>query len=47
MYLVDLYFRFMHDSPHSLFHEPTFKARVVEGTVSQPVLLAMMGLSAR
>ncbi|KAF5590554.1 uncharacterized protein FSUBG_10770 [Fusarium subglutinans] len=47
MYLVDLYFRFIHDSPHSLFHEPTFKASVAEGTVSQPVLLAMMGLSAR
>ncbi|KAF5680755.1 hypothetical protein FDENT_8316 [Fusarium denticulatum] len=47
MYLVDLYFRFIHDSPHSLFHEPTFKASVAEGIVSQPVLLAMLGLSAR
>lgn len=47
MYLVDLYFRFIHDSPHSLFHEPTFKASVAEGTVSKPVLLAMLGLSAR
>ncbi|KAF5702664.1 hypothetical protein FGLOB1_9478 [Fusarium globosum] len=46
MYLVDLYFRFIHDSPHSLFHEPTFKASVAEGTVSKPVLLAMLGLSA-
>src|SRR6478609_7707847 len=47
MYLVDLYFRFIHDSPHSLFHEPTFKASAAEGTVSKPVLLAMLGLSAR
>jgi hypothetical protein len=47
VYLVDLYFRFIHDSPHSLFHEPTFKASVAEGTVSKPVLLAMLGLSAR
>lgn len=47
LYLVDLYFRFIHDSPHSLFHEPTFKVSVVEGHVSQPVLLAMLGLSAR
>ncbi|CVL11123.1 uncharacterized protein FPRN_10941 [Fusarium proliferatum] len=47
MYLVDLYFRFIHDSPHSLFHEPTFKASVAESTVSKPVLLAMLGLSAR
>ncbi|KAF4448405.1 hypothetical protein F53441_8213 [Fusarium austroafricanum] len=47
MYLVNLYFRYIHDSPHSLFHEPTFKASVADGTVSKPVLLAMMGLSAR
>jgi hypothetical protein len=46
-HLVDLYFRFIHNSPHSLFHEPTFKASVAEGTVSKPVLLAMMGMSAR
>lgn len=47
LYLVHLYFRFIHDSPRSLFHEPTFKVSVVEGNVSQPVLLAMLGLSAR
>lgn len=47
MHLVDLYFRFIHDQPHSLFHEPSFKASVVAGTVSQHVLLGMMGLSAR
>ncbi|KAF7546536.1 hypothetical protein G7Z17_g8373 [Cylindrodendrum hubeiense] len=47
IYLVDLYFKFIHDQPHSLFHEPTFKASVVAGTVSQPVLLSMMGMSAR
>jgi hypothetical protein len=46
-YLVDLYFRYYNDKPHSLFHEHTFKASVAAGTVSQPVLLAMMGLSAR
>ncbi|CEI41727.1 unnamed protein product [Fusarium venenatum] len=47
IHLVDLYFRFIHNSPHSLFHEPTFKDTVVQGTVSKPVLLAMMGMSAR
>ncbi|KAM5362145.1 hypothetical protein ACJA88_014163 [Fusarium oxysporum] len=31
----------------NLFHEPTFKASAAEGTVSKPVLLAMLGLSAR
>lgn len=45
--LVDLYFQFIHNQPHSLFHEATFKRNVVEGTVSKPVLLAMIGMSAR
>lgn len=45
--LVDLYFEFIHDLPHSLFHEDTFKRSVLEGTASKPVLLAMMGMSAR
>lgn len=47
LHLVDLYFQFMNDQPHSIFHEPTFKLSVVAGTVSQPVLFGMMGLSAR
>ncbi|KAM0324868.1 hypothetical protein ACHAQA_007834 [Verticillium albo-atrum] len=45
--LVDLYFQFINDQPHSLFHEATFKQSVLEGTVAKPVLLAMMGMSAR
>lgn len=45
--LVDLYFKFMHDKPHTLFHEPSFKSSVVSGTASRLVLLSMMGLSAR
>jgi Zn(2)-Cys(6) binuclear cluster domain-containing protein len=47
IHLVDLYFRFIHDQPHSLFHEPSFKASVMAGTASQPVLLSMIGMSAR
>ena len=47
LHLVDLYFLYIHDQPHSLFHEPSFKASVASGTVSRIVLLAMMGLSAR
>lgn len=47
IHLVDLYFRFIHNQPHSLFHMSTFKASVVAGTVSQPVLLSMIGMSAR
>jgi hypothetical protein len=45
--LVALYFKFMHDKPHALFHEPSFRSSVIDGTVSRPVLLSMMGLSAR
>ncbi|KAF5003572.1 hypothetical protein FDECE_9886 [Fusarium decemcellulare] len=47
IHLVDLYFQFIHNQPHSLFHEATFKQSVISGTVSQPVLLGMMGMSAR
>lgn len=45
--LVELYFKFMHDKPHTLFHEPTFRSSVANGTASRQVLLSMMGLSAR
>jgi hypothetical protein len=45
--LVDLYFTFMHDKPHTLFHEPSFRSSISDGTVSRQVLLSMMGLSAR
>lgn len=47
IYLVDLYFEYIHDKPHSLFHEPSLKGSVVDGTVSRAVLLSMVGLSAR
>lgn len=46
-HLVDLYFRFIHDQPHSLFHAPSFKESVMAGTASQAVLLSMIGMSAR
>jgi hypothetical protein len=46
-HLVELYFTFMNDKPHSLFHEPSFKVSVLEGSASRTVLLSMMGLSAR
>jgi hypothetical protein len=46
-HLVDLYFRYMHDKPHTLFHEPSTKASVANKTISRTVLMSMMGLSAR
>jgi hypothetical protein len=45
--IVDLYFTFMHEKPHSLFHEATFKAKVRDGTVARAVLLGMLAVSAR
>lgn len=47
LHLVDLYFRYYNDRPHSIFHEHTFRTSLVAGTISQTILLAMMGLSAR
>lgn len=45
--LVELYLRYMHDKPHALFHEPSLKESVASGSVSQVVLLSILGLAAR
>jgi len=45
--LVDLYIRYMHDKPHALFHEPTLRESAVNGSISQVVLLSILGLAAR
>ncbi|CAK7234900.1 hypothetical protein SBRCBS47491_009105 [Sporothrix bragantina] len=45
--LVDYYFRFINDKPHSLFHEPSFRASIAAGTASQTVLRCMMAMCAR
>jgi hypothetical protein len=45
--VVDLYFRFIHDTFHSLFHRPTMMQDVSQGTVSPVILYAMISLSAR
>jgi hypothetical protein len=45
--LVELYFRFMHDGPHTLFHEPTFLSRLAQNMVPSFLLLAMISLSSR
>lgn len=45
--LVDLYFRRIDQKPHSLFHEPTFRASIAVGTASRTVLLSMMAMCAR
>ncbi|KAN0102568.1 Fungal specific transcription factor domain containing protein [Hyaloscypha variabilis] len=45
--LVNLYFDFIHDQFHSLFHKPSFVEDVTRGQASPVILLAMMALSAR
>ncbi|KAK0389911.1 hypothetical protein NLU13_3484 [Sarocladium strictum] len=45
--LVDLYFRFIHDQPHSLFHKPSLRSSVLAGLVSKPVLYGILGNAAR
>ncbi|KAI9731694.1 MAG: hypothetical protein M1834_004483 [Cirrosporium novae-zelandiae] len=45
--LIDLYIWYIHDKPHSLFHEPTLRYAISNGTVSKAVLYGILGLSAR
>lgn len=45
--LVNLYFDFIHDQFHSLFHKPSMIEDVKNGCASPVILLAMMALSAR
>ena len=45
--LIDYYFRFINDKPHSLFHEPSFRASVATGKASPTVLRCMMAMCAR
>lgn len=45
--LVGLYFDYIHDQFHSLFHRPSFMADVASDRVAPVVLLAIFALSAR
>ncbi|KIH91221.1 hypothetical protein SPBR_01542 [Sporothrix brasiliensis 5110] len=45
--LVSLYFRLIDQKPHSLFHEPSFRASIAAGTASRTVLICMMAMCAR
>ncbi|KAI1846587.1 hypothetical protein JX265_009109 [Neoarthrinium moseri] len=45
--LVNLYFDYIHDQFHSIFHRPTFVDSVRDDKVSPAVLLAIFALSAR
>lgn len=45
--LVGLYFRYIHDTFHSLFHQPSVMQDVADGTIPKVHLFAMISLSAR
>jgi arginyl-tRNA--protein-N-Asp/Glu arginylyltransferase len=45
--LVNLYFTYIHDKHHSLFHQPTFMELLGQGKVPDVLLCAMMALAAR
>jgi hypothetical protein len=45
--LCELYISNIHDKPHTLFHEPTLRRDVADGTASEAILYGIMGLSAR
>jgi hypothetical protein len=37
----------MHDKPHALFHEPSLREAVANGSVAPVVLFSILGLAAR
>ncbi|KAL2433722.1 hypothetical protein ABEF94_009844 [Exophiala dermatitidis] len=45
--LVQLYFAHIHDKHHSLFHEPTTRSQVQDGSLPKVLLYGMMALGAR
>lgn len=45
--LVELYFRYIHDTFHSLFHQPSLLEDVRHGTVPRVILLSIISLSSR
>lgn len=45
--LVELYIRYIHDKPHTLFHPDLLKEQVRDGTLPKAVLYGIMALAAR
>ncbi|KAL6233078.1 hypothetical protein BDW75DRAFT_232245 [Aspergillus navahoensis] len=45
--LVDLYLKFIHDKPHTLFHPTTLKSRVQAGSLPEATLFSILALAAR
>jgi hypothetical protein len=47
MELLGLYFNFIHDQFHSIFHRPSLEEDVLQGTAPPIILYGIMALSAR
>lgn len=45
--IVSLYFQYIHDTFHSLFHKPSLLEDVRNGTISRLILLSIISLAAR
>ncbi|KAH8589303.1 hypothetical protein B0O99DRAFT_523490 [Bisporella sp. PMI_857] len=44
---LNMYFLYIHDKPHSLFHEASLRECVRKRTVSRPVIFGILGLASR
>ncbi|KAF4983687.1 hypothetical protein FDECE_17249 [Fusarium decemcellulare] len=47
LFAADVYFRFCHNQPYSLFHEQTFRRRLVDGTLPPYLLWALLSVARR
>ncbi|KAG8631923.1 hypothetical protein KVT40_001063 [Elsinoe batatas] len=45
--VVGLYFRHIHDKPHTIFHEKTFRASIADKSAPEMNVLAVIGIAAR
>ena len=45
--VIVLYFDLLHDTSHCLFHRPSLLEDLANGSISRPILYAIVGLAAR
>lgn len=45
--LLDLYFRHLQHKPHTMFHEPSFRRSVLDGSVNKAVFYGVLANSVR
>lgn len=47
LFAADVFFRYCHNQPYSLFHEPTFRQRLLSGEVPNHLVWAMLSAARR